>query len=218
MSKTVVFLRSQVGKKALMALSGLVLVGFVVVHTLANLQIFAGPARIDGYAQGLRRAPALLWSARVVLAAAFVVHAVVGAQLASLNQAARPVAYRRRWGLRAASPARSMAWTGGLLGLFVVVHLANLTWGVLHPSFVPGHVYTNVVALLRQRPIAAGYAVALLALALHVVHGGWSLWQSLGFHRAAGSPRLRLSVRVLAVTVAGALLSIVGAVALGWLR
>lgn len=212
------YARSHVGKKALMAASGLVLVAFVVVHTLANLQMFAGPARIDGYAQGLRRAPALLWSARALLTGAFVVHVFVGAQLAAMNRAARPVPYRRRWGPRAAVAARSMAWTGGVLGLFVVVHLANLTWGVLHPRFVPGHVYANVVALLRHGPVAAAYAVAMLALALHVAHGAWSVWQSLGFDGVASWPGARRLGRVVAVAVAGGLLSVVGAAALGWLR
>jgi len=218
MAQTVPFIRSYVGKKALMAATGLILLGFVMVHLLANLQLFAGPARIDGYARSLRQVPLVLWSARAVLAVAFVLHVVVGAQLAAVKRAARPVRYRRRWALGSATAARSMVWTGVCLGAFVVVHLANLTWGVWHPRFAAGDVYGNVVRLLRLAPAAAFYAVAMGALGLHVSHGSFSLWQSLGLNGSRMSHGLRRGARVLAVALAGGLLSIIGAVALGWIR
>lgn len=218
MSKMSALVRSHVGKKALLAASGLVLLGFVVVHMLANLQMFAGAARIDGYARSLRQVPVLLWSARAVLLGAFLAHVVIAAQLAAIKRAARPVAYRRRWQLPAGVPARSMLWTGLLLALFVPVHLANLTWGLWHPRFVAGHVYANVVTLFQRVPAAAFYAVAMVALGLHVAHGGWSLWQSLGLNGPATSRGLRGGARVLAVVVAAGMLSIIGATTLGWLR
>ena len=218
MSKTRMFLRSQVGQKALMATSGLVLLGFVVTHMLANLQVFAGAARLDGYARGLREVPLLLWPARAVLVGAFAVHAGVAMRLAAAKRAARPVRYRQRWDLGAGTPARSMLWTGALLAAFVLVHLANLTWGVLHPRFVSGDVYGNVIRLLHGHATAAFYALAMGALGLHVAHGGFSLWQSLGLNSPATSDGLRRGARVLAAAVAGGLLSVVAAAALGWLR
>jgi succinate dehydrogenase / fumarate reductase cytochrome b subunit len=207
---------SHVGKKALMAVSGLVLLAFVVVHMLANLQMFMGAARIDGYARSLRQVPLLLWPVRAVLFGAVLVHVVVAAQLTAIKRAARPVAYRRRWDPRVITAARSMLWTGVLLALFVLVHLANLTWGVLHPRFVAGDVYSNVVALFRSVPMALFYALAMSALGLHVAHGSWSLWRSLGASGPLAPPR-RLA-RGLAVVIAGGLLSVVVAAALGLFR
>lgn len=218
MSKTALLTRSYVGKKALMAASGLVLLGFVVVHMLANLQMFAGAARIDAYARSLRAVPVVLWSARVVLALAFLLHVGVGAQLAAVKRAARPVPYRRRWQLGAGIAARSMLWTGGLLAAFLAIHLANLTWGAWHPRFVDGDVYGNVVRLFRRAPAAVFYALAMVALGLHVAHGSFSLWQSLGLNGPTTSRGLRRGARILAVAVAGGLLSIVVATALRWLR
>jgi succinate dehydrogenase / fumarate reductase cytochrome b subunit len=218
MAKTDPLTHSYVGKKALMAASGLVLLGFVIVHMLANLQMFAGPGRIDGYARSLREMPLLLWSARALLVLAFVVHVIIAAQLAAARRAARPVAYRRRWDVGAAAPARSMLWTGVVLAAFVLVHLANLTWGAWHPRFVPGDVYGNVVRLFRGAPAVVFYTVAMLALGLHVAHGSFSLWQSLGLNGPTTSRALRRGARLLAVAVACGLLSIVSAAALGWVR
>jgi len=218
MAKTRSLLHSYIGKKALMAASGLVLLGFVIVHMLANLQMFAGAARIDGYARSLRERPAVLWAARALLALAFVAHVVVAAPLAAVKRAARPVRYRRRWDLTAGSPARSMLWTGVVLAAFVLVHLANLTWGVWHPRFLAGDVYGNVVRLFRRVPAAVFYALAMAALGLHVAHGGFSLWQSLGLNGSASSRALRRGARAAAVAVAAGLLSVVAAAALGWLR
>jgi succinate dehydrogenase / fumarate reductase cytochrome b subunit len=108
-----------------------------------------------------------------------------------------------------------MFWTGLLLALFVVVHLSNLTWGFLHPRFVPGNVYANVVSLFRGAPATAFYALAMAALGLHVAHGGWSLGQTLGLDGPATSRRLRGAARLLAIALAGGLLSVVAAAALG---
>jgi succinate dehydrogenase / fumarate reductase cytochrome b subunit len=209
---------STVGKKAIMAASGVVLVGFVVVHMLANLQIFGGRARLDGYARSLREAPVLLWSVRALLAAAFVAHVGVGAQLAARKRAARPVAARVGAGLLGRPLARTMLWTGGLLGAFVVVHLANLTWGVWHPRFVPLAPYENVVALLRSAPASAFYLAAALALGLHVAHGGASLFLSLGLASARRERALRVAARALAAVVAGGLAAAVVAVVVGAVR
>jgi succinate dehydrogenase / fumarate reductase cytochrome b subunit len=206
--------RSTVGKKAISAVSGLVLCGYVLVHMLANLQIFAGRARIDGYARGLRAAPVLLWSVRVLLVGAFVAHVVVALQLTARRRAARPTHYRLGAARGPGWAARGMLVSGLVLALFVVVHLANLTWGLLHPHFVHLAVHDNVVALFRVPHWVALYVVAIAALALHVAHGAWSAPRSLGF-TVPGWRRLACGA---ALTVAAGFLAVVVAVVSGGLR
>ncbi len=216
--------RSSVGKKAISAASGLVLLGFVLAHMFATLQIFAGDGRLDAYARGLRAWPVLLWSVRVLLAAAFGVHVVVALQLAARRRAARgrvsPIPSPRSAGARGTDvfAARTMLATGLVLALFVVVHLANLTWGIWHPGFVPHAVRDNVVALLRVRAWSAFYLIALAALALHAAHGAWSAPQSLGLTPERGAPGLRRWARGTAIAVATGLFAVVVAVLVGGVR
>jgi succinate dehydrogenase / fumarate reductase cytochrome b subunit len=244
--------RSSVGKKAISAASGLVLLGFVLAHMFANLQILAGGGRIDAYARGLRAAPVLLWSVRALLASAFGVHVVVALQLAARRRRARtprlarsalsrhsrrtlplarsaPTLALPRGGPRERGPdrvpgrgqfwaARAMLASGVVLAGFVVVHLANLTWGVWHPSFVPLAVHHNVVALFQVRAWSAFYLVALAALALHAAHGAWSAPQSLGLTPERGAPGLRRLARGAAIAVATGLFAVVVAVLAGGVR
>ncbi len=210
--------RTSVGKKAISAASGLVLCGFVLAHMLANLQIFAGRARIDAYARGLRASPVVLWSARALLVAAFGAHVVVALQLAARRRAARPVPYQGRALAGPGWAARAMLASGVLLALFVVVHLANLTWGVWHPGFVPLAVHDNVVALFRVRMWSVFYGLAVAALALHVAHGAWSAPQSLGLTPERGAPGLRRVAGVAAFAVAAGMLAVVVAVLAGAVR
>ena len=145
--------RSTVGKKALVAVSGLLLWAWVVLHVAGNLTLFSGPAATDGYAAALRRAPAGLWAARGALLAAAVVHVAAVASLARAGRAARP--RREAHVPRAAALAsRGMRIGGALLLAFVGYHVLHLTFGVLHPGFRPGHVYDNVVLGLRPGWVA----------------------------------------------------------------
>jgi succinate dehydrogenase / fumarate reductase cytochrome b subunit len=217
-SRIVALGRSTVGKKAISAASGLVLCGYVLVHMLANLQIFAGRTRLDDYARSLRAAPVLLWSVRALLVVAFVVHVVVALQLAARRRVARPTRYRVGAARGPGWAARSMLASGLVLALFVVVHLANLTWGFLHPRFVHLAVHDNVVALLRVPRWSALYAVAIAALALHVAHGAWSAPQSLGLTPERGAPRWRRLACGAALTVAAGFLAVIVAVVSGALR
>lgn len=204
-------MESTVVRKLAMAVTGLVLVGFVLVHTAANLQIFAGPQRIDGYARALRQAPVLLWGVRALLAASFVVHVWVGVGLARANRAARPVRYRRRPPAPVDRAGRTMLWSGLFVGLFLIVHLCNLTWGTWHPGFVPLQVYGNVTRLLRLPGWALFYLAALLAVAAHMLHGTRSLFRSAGL---AAAPDRGALARVAAVVATFALAGL-GAVVLG---
>lgn len=210
-----VLLGSTVGKKAVMAVTGSVLVLFVVAHVIGNLEFFRGPEAMDGYALWLRRigAPVLdrgwfLWIERAVLGSSALVHVVAGTQLAVRNHAARPVRYARKARRRRAFPARTMRWGGAAILLFVVYHLLDLSVGALNPSYVAGAVHHNVVADFRRWYVAAAYAAAVGALGLHLYHGSWSALQTLGLNGRRSDRALRLFAAVLATLVTVGFLSV----------
>jgi succinate dehydrogenase / fumarate reductase, cytochrome b subunit len=209
--------RSTVGRKALVAVSGLLLWLWVVLHVLGNLTLFSGPAAADGYAAALHRVPAWLWAARVGLLTAAVVHVAGVTSLARASRAARPI--HRAPSARAATlAARSMRVGGALLLAFVIYHLLHLTFGRLHPGFDPGHVYDNVVHGLRSGLVAAVYLAAAGLLGLHLFHGLWAAVRSLGIRPDVAPARGRPAVAVLSAAVAAGFASIPIAVLAGWLR
>jgi len=210
--------RSTVARKALVAVSGLALWSWVVLHVAGNLTLFSGPAVADGYAAALRRAPGWLWAARMGLAAAMVVHVAGVVSLARAGRAARPRHEPRLPQGTSALAARGMRIGGALLLAFVVYHLLHLTVGVLHPHFEPGRVYDNVVVGLRPARIAAIYVGAAALLGLHLLHGLWAAARSLGLRPDAAARRKRPAVAVLSAAVAAGFASVPLAVLAGWLR
>jgi succinate dehydrogenase / fumarate reductase cytochrome b subunit len=125
----------------------------------------------------------LLWGIRAGLIAAFVFHIDSAARLTIINRKARPVRYRSKRDYVAANFAsRTMRWTGVIILLFVLFHLADLTWGAANPDFVRGDPYNNLVYSLQRPVVAAIYIVAMLALGIHLLHGAWSMFQSLGLN------------------------------------
>jgi succinate dehydrogenase / fumarate reductase cytochrome b subunit len=182
------FYRSAVAKKWVMALSGIVLLGYVLAHMVGNLKVYLGAAQINRYAEWLRDLgePAfprtvVLWGMRTVLIAAFVLHIWSAYSLTLVNRRARPVGYQAPRDYVAANFAsRTMRWTGIIVGLFVIFHLLDLTWGPANPSFHRGSVYHNMVESMSRWPIALVYVVANLALGVHIFHGAWAMFQSLG--------------------------------------
>jgi succinate dehydrogenase / fumarate reductase cytochrome b subunit len=210
--------RSTVGKKVLVAVSGLALWIWVVLHVLGNLTIFSGAAAADGYAAALQRVPAALWAARAALATAAAVHVAGVVSLARASRTARPrhaaVLPRRP----SAFAARSMRLGGALLLAFVGYHVLHLTFGVLHPGFTPGRVYDNVVAGLRPAWVAAVYVGAAALLGLHLFHGLWAAVRSLGLRPDAAAERRRPAVAVLAGAMALGFAAVPIAVLAGWLR
>lgn len=182
------FYASAVGKKAVMAVTGIVLLGFVLLHMLGNLKLYQGAEHMNAYGEWLRTvgAPAIpntgaLWAVRVVLIVAFALHIHAAASLTAMNRRARPVGYQGPRKYTAADyAARTMRWSGVIVGLFVLFHLADLTWGWAHPNFVAGRPYENVVESLSRSWAATIYIVANLLLGMHIYHGAWSLFQSLG--------------------------------------
>jgi succinate dehydrogenase / fumarate reductase cytochrome b subunit len=180
-----------VGKKYVMAISGMVLMAFILAHMVGNLKIYFGATALDNYSHWLREVgepalprQALLWGVRITLLAAVTAHIVTAYQLTMINRRARPEAYRSKRDYVAADFAsRTMRWTGIIVILFVIFHLLDLTWGPANPDFVSGDPYHNVITSFERVPVSIVYIVANLALGVHLYHGAWSLFQSMGWTR-----------------------------------
>ena len=208
------FYRSAVGKKYVMAITGIIGIGFVISHMIGNLKMYLGLIDhngervydIDVYGEFLREllVPILprtyaLWALRLVLIGALVLHVHAAYALTVMNRRARPTKYQsKRDYVVADFAARTMRWTGIIVLLFLVWHLADFTWGWVNPDFQRGAVYRNVDASLSRIPVAILYIVANIALGIHLFHGTWSLFQSLGWN----SPRFNAWRRGLATAIA----------------
>ncbi len=182
-------LRSSVGSKTLMALTGLALLGFVLGHLVGNLQIFAGQEKLNAYAQMLKDSGPLLWGARIGLVVVFVMHIATAIRLTLANRAARPDAYVVQVNQRTTYAARTMLMSGLIVLAFVIFHLLHFTLGVTHPEFAAEgmvdsagrHDVAKMVVLgFQSIPVSCAYVVAQLLLGLHLMHGVSSLFQSLG--------------------------------------
>jgi succinate dehydrogenase / fumarate reductase cytochrome b subunit len=218
MRRVLALWHSTVGRKALVATSGLLLWLWVVLHVAGNLALFSGPAAADGYAAVLRKTPAALWAVRAGLAAAAVVHVAGAASLARAGRAARPRHHAHAAPHAAAMAARTMRVGGALLLAFVVYHLLHLTFGLFHPGFLPGHVYDNVVRGLGPAWVAAIYVAAAVLLGLHLFHGLWAAVRSLGVWPEGAARRRRPAVALVSGAVALGFASVPLAVLAGWLR
>ncbi|HEU4417576.1 MAG TPA: succinate dehydrogenase cytochrome b subunit [Planctomycetota bacterium] len=205
------FWRSSIGGKVTMALTGVLLFGFVVVHLLGNLLLLSGPDAINGYAKWLYEKGALLWLARIGLLAVFVLHVVTAIRLARANRQARPVAYSRESTVQATFASRSMVLSGLTLLVFVVYHLLHFTFGVTNPAHFArkglgagGHdVHAMVTASFSVPAIAIAYVVFQIVLFLHLSHGIQSFMQTIGLNHDRYTPLVRKLSFVLAAFVAG---------------
>ena len=177
------FMASSVGRKVVMALTGVVLWGFVTVHMLGNLTSYMGAEAMNHYAEFLHTMihGMGIWVFRSVLLVAVLLHIWAALSLTLSNRAARPVGYREKQNQAATWSSRSMRWTGVILGIFIVFHLLHLTLGTVHPDFIKGNAYHNFVTGFQVPWVAAFYIVAQLCLGLHMWHGVWSFTQSLGW-------------------------------------
>jgi succinate dehydrogenase / fumarate reductase cytochrome b subunit len=217
-----------VGKKVVMAVTGLVLVGFVIGHMLGNLKIFLGAEAIDAYAAFLRTMgepmvpySVLLWVVRIVLLVCVALHITAAVQLTRMNWAARPQAYDTKSSIATTYAARTMRWSGVILALFVIYHLLHLTAGVV--GFRPGEfvhlsVYHNVVAGFSVWYVSLFYIVAMACLCLHLDHRIWSMLQTLGWNNARTTRALQTLSRGVALVVFIGFISVPVAVLAGWLR
>ena len=205
------FYGTAVGKKVVMALTGLIGFGYVLAHMLGNLKIYLGSTALNHYAEWLREigVPALprggfLWLARPILLIAVILHAHAAWSLARTSRAARPAGYAKQDYIAANYASRTMRWGGVIVLLFIVYHLLDLTGGQVNPDFVRGDVYGNVVASFERWPVAVFYIVANLALGLHLYHGLWSLFQTLGWSHTRFDPwRRKLAAGFALVVTAG---------------
>jgi succinate dehydrogenase / fumarate reductase, cytochrome b subunit len=205
------FLRSSVGAKVIMALTGAALWGFVIIHLLGNLQMFQGADAINGYGVMLRAIfhGAAVWAARAGLLLAFVVHIAMGMRLAALNRAARgPVGYQKKKPLRTTFAALTMTWSGALIFTFLVFHLAHFAWGLVDPSYFSLHdekdrhdIYKMVWTAFKNPVFVVVYIAGQTVVLAHLFHGTASLWQSVGFHHGTWSPALRVAGRSIAALI-----------------
>ncbi len=209
---------STVGKKVAMALTGIVMVLFLIVHMVSNVLIFKDPGHLDSWAIFLRSTGPLLWLARAGLLASVLIHIVAAYQLTQRARAARPEAYRKHELLVANYATRTMRWGGVLLLVFIVFHLLHFTFGTVHPDFVPGMVGRNVITGLAVTPVAIFYFVSMIALGLHFGHGIWSVFQTLGLNHPAWNRSRRVIAVGLAIFVAGGFALIPLAAIFGYLR
>jgi len=209
-----------VGKKVVMGVTGLIWIGFVIVHSLGNLLVFRGSAAINSYSHFLKSTGELLWTLRVVLLLAVVLHVIAAIQLTRQSRAARPIAYTKRETQVATISSRTMRWGGALLLVFIVVHILHFTTGNIRPAgvFSSEDVYANVVTSFRIWWVALFYVVAMIALGLHLFHGAWSSVRSIGVSPPSPQPLHRRLSLVIAVFVWAAFTAIPVAVFSGMVR
>ncbi len=212
MRRVATFSESTIGKKIMMAVTGVVLVGFVLGHMVGNLKAFQGADKIDGYAEFLKEMGSpifghgqALWLVRIVLLVALVIHVVAALQLTRTSQRARPERYARSLTADASTYAsRTMRFGGVFLLFFVVFHLLHMTTGTVHPDFEVGGVYHNLQVAFQSWITVGVYVLAMIALGFHLYHGIWSGFQTLGLnHPHYNGYRRPLAVSLAFITVIG---------------
>jgi succinate dehydrogenase / fumarate reductase cytochrome b subunit len=214
------FYASMVGKKVVMGVTGLIGIGFVILHSIGNLLVFRGPAAINSYSHFLKSTGELLWTLRIVLIVAVVLHVVAAVQLTLQNRAARPIDYNKRESQVATIASRTMRWGGVFLLVFIVLHILHFTTGTIRPAgvFTPEDVYANVVASFRIWWVALFYVLAMVALGLHLFHGAWSSVRSIGVSPPSPQPLHRKISVVIAILVWAAFTAVPVAVFAGIVR
>jgi succinate dehydrogenase / fumarate reductase cytochrome b subunit len=227
-SRLLALWNSVIGKKVIMAVTGAVLILFVIAHMLGNLKIFSGQEEINAYSRFLREVGwpelgygQLLWIVRSVLFVSVILHITAAVQLTRMNWQARPVGYDSRKNVETTWGAVTMRWGGLLLAVFIVFHLFHFTGGMV--GFQPGQfehlmVYQNVVAGFSVLPIALFYILAMGALCLHLDHGIWSMLQTLGWVNLDNTKSLRTVSRIVALIIFAGFIAVPIAVLAGWVR
>jgi succinate dehydrogenase / fumarate reductase, cytochrome b subunit len=211
MSRALTFYSTSIGKKVVMAITGLILFGFVIGHMLGNLQVFMGAKQMNAYAAMLKANATLLWGVRIVLLVGVILHIVAAVQLTRMSQRSRPEGYHYKDVIQADYAARTMRWSGPIIAVFVIYHLLHFTTGSVHPRFDVHDVYRNVISGFRVWPVSLFYIIAMVALAFHLWHGVWSLFQTLGLinpksnkiiHRLAAIATLALVIGFISIPMA----------------
>jgi succinate dehydrogenase / fumarate reductase cytochrome b subunit len=223
----VAFYRSTIGKKIIMGVTGLIGIGFVILHMAGNLQVFMGPAKINEYGAMLHGPLAeVTWLLRIVLIVAVVLHVLMAYQLTRRSAEARPVGYQKKVPQVATLASRTMKWGGVLLLVFIVIHILHFTTETIDPAGYRGttdirgarDVYGNIVTSFRIWWVALFYIVAMLALGLHLYHGAWSSIRTLGYAKQTQHPLHRKIALAIAAVVWLGFTIIPVAVMAGFLR
>ena len=211
---------SMVGKKVVMGVTGLIGIGFVILHSLGNLLVFRGPEAINSYSRFLKNTGELLWTLRGVLLLAVILHVIAAIQLTRQSRAARPIGYTKQEAQVATISSRTMRWGGALLLIFIVVHILHFTTGNIRPTGAFSHddVYANVVTSFRIWWVTLFYVVAMIALGLHLFHGAWSSVRSIGVSPPSPQPLHRRLSLLIAMFVWAAFTAIPVAVFFGIVR
>jgi succinate dehydrogenase / fumarate reductase, cytochrome b subunit len=203
-TKTLTLLDTSVGKKVALAVSGVILFGFVIGHMLGNLQVLEGPEVFNAYAEGIKSKPVLLWGVRAVLLASVLVHTAIVLELYGKSIAARPVGYKVKKNIATSYAALMMKFTGPLLLVYIIFHLAHFTFpgtSLGDYDHVPGDVYANFVNAFQIPWVVAVYVFANLMLGFHLYHGAFSMLQSVGLNHPRYNKRLKYAARGLAFLV-----------------
>jgi succinate dehydrogenase / fumarate reductase cytochrome b subunit len=213
------FWRSTIGRKIVMAVTGIIGIGFVLVHITGNMLVFKGPGAINSYSHFLHGPGAeLLWVARIVLILAVILHVAAAYSLTRQSNAARPAGYTKRVPQASTLASRTMRWGGVLLLIFIVFHILHFTTGTFHPGgdYVQGDVYHNVVQAFHVWWVAAFYMFSMIVLGFHLYHGAWSSARTLSIASDSPNPlHHKLSVIIAVVVWLGFTLVPLGVV-LGW--
>ena len=211
LDRAVRFYTAPIGKKAVMAVTGVILVGYVIAHLLGNLQIYsANHEQINAYAAFLHNPNNVvaLWAARSVLLLAVILHIVAAVQLFFQNRATRPVAYIKKDDVPSSYAARTMIWSGPIVGAFVIFHILHLTVGAVLPTRDVGglaitpDVRYNVISGFQNYAVSGFYIFAMILLCMHLYHGMWSMFQSLGISHPRYTRKLKKGAAILAILIA----------------
>jgi len=218
MNRFVGYYSSSLGKKVLIAVTGIILFAYVFAHMLGNLQIFMGAEQINRYAELLHASAALLWFARLVLLFSVGVHIVAAFQIWRRNRSGRPVKYRVFRTPEADYAARTMVWSGPIIAAFVVYHLLHFTTGTVHPEFRHLQPFENVIVGFSNPLVSAFYIIAIVLLAVHLYHGLWSLFQTMGWEHPRFNSWRRFFAVAASVVIAIGYISVPVAVLTGVLH
>ncbi|MFL5482431.1 MAG: succinate dehydrogenase cytochrome b subunit [Gemmatimonadaceae bacterium] len=214
------FYGSMVGKKVVMGVTGVIGIGFVILHSLGNLLIFQGSTALNSYSRFLKSSAELLWALRITLIVAVTLHVIAAVQLTRQSRAARPTGYVKHEAQVATVASRTMRWGGALLLIFIVLHILHFTTGSIRPAGVFSHedVYSNVISSFRIWWVTLFYVVAMIALGFHLFHGAWSSMRSIGVSPPSPRPLHRRLSLLIAVLVWAAFTSVPLAVFTGFVR
>jgi succinate dehydrogenase / fumarate reductase cytochrome b subunit len=219
-ARPVTFWQSTNGKKVVMAVTGCMMFAFVIGHMLGNLQMFESPEHINAYGHFLHNLGELLWIERGIMTLAIALHITVTFQLALRSKAARPVGYSRKEAINSDYASRTMYWSGPIVLAFVIFHLLHFTAGIIHPdaTFTQGDVYGNVVSGFKVWWVSLWYIFAISLLGVHLSHGIWSMFQSVGLAGKRQTPLLKIAARAIAILIVLGYISIPISVYLGFVK